>query len=63
MKSSISNLYIHVFLPGESQGRGTLVGCRLWGCTELDKTEATYQHIYIKLTLLSATIIMIIIIY
>ena len=23
-----------VFLPGESQGRGSLVGCRLWGCTE-----------------------------
>ena len=23
-----------VFLPGESQGRGSLVGCRLWGHTE-----------------------------
>ena len=22
-----------VFLPGESQGRRSLVGCRLWGCT------------------------------
>ena len=22
-----------VFLPGESQGQGSLVGCRLWGCT------------------------------
>ena len=22
-----------VFLPRESQGRGSLVGCRLWGCT------------------------------
>ena len=22
-----------VFLPGESQGCGSLVGCRLWGCT------------------------------
>ena len=30
-----------VFLPGESQGRGNLVGCRLWGHTESDKTEAT----------------------
>ena len=30
-----------VFLPGESQGRRSLVGCRLWGCTELDTTEAT----------------------
>ena len=28
-----------VFLPGESQGRGSLVGCRLWGCTESDMTE------------------------
>ena len=30
-----------VFLPGESQGRGSLVGRRLWGRTELDTTEAT----------------------
>ena len=30
-----------VFLPGESQGRGSLVGCRLWGCTESDTTEMT----------------------
>ena len=30
-----------VLLPGESQGRGSLVGRRLWGCTELDTTEAT----------------------
>ena len=30
-----------VFLPGESQGRGSLVGCHLWGFTELDTTEAT----------------------
>ena len=28
-------------LPGESQGRGSLVSCRLWGRTELDTTEAT----------------------
>ena len=33
-----------VFLPGESQGRGSLVGCRLWGHTELDTTEATQQQ-------------------
>ena len=25
-----------VLLPGESQGRGSLVGCHLWGHTELD---------------------------
>ena len=30
-----------VFLPGESQGRGSLMGCRLWGRTESDATEAT----------------------
>ena len=30
-----------VFLPGESQGWGSLVGCRLWGRTESDMTEAT----------------------
>ena len=30
-----------VFLPGECQGRGSLVGCCLWGCTESDTTEAT----------------------
>ena len=30
-----------VFLPGESQGPGSLVGCRLWGHTESDTTEAT----------------------
>ena len=29
------------FLPGESQGRGSLVGCRLWGRTESDTTEVT----------------------
>ena len=32
---------IPVFLPGESQGRGSLVGGRLWGRTESDTTEAT----------------------
>ena len=30
-----------VFLPGESQGWGSLVGCHLWGCTESDTTEVT----------------------
>ena len=30
-----------VFLPGESQGRRSLMGCRLWGRTESDMTEAT----------------------
>ena len=30
-----------VFLPGESQGQGSLVSCRLWGHTESDMTEVT----------------------
>ena len=30
-----------VFLPGESQGRRSLVSCRLWGRTESDTTEVT----------------------
>ena len=29
-----------IVLPGESQGRESLVGCRLWGRTESDTTEA-----------------------
>ena len=28
-------------LPGESQGRGSLVGCRLWGRSESDMTDVT----------------------
>ena len=34
-----------VFLPGESQGRGSLVGCRLWGHTESDTTDDDVWHI------------------
>ena len=30
-----------VFFLGESQGWGSLVGCRLWGHTESDMTEVT----------------------
>ena len=33
-----------VFLPGESQGWESLVGCRLWGHTESDTTEVTQQQ-------------------
>ena len=33
-----------VFLSGESQGQGSLVGCRLWGRTESDTTEAAQQQ-------------------
>ena len=37
-----------VFLPGEPQGRGSLVGCCLWGHTDSDMTEAMQQqgHLY-----------------
>ena len=34
----------HSSVLGESQGRGSLVGCRLWGRTELDTTEVTQQQ-------------------
>ena len=30
-----------VFLPGESQGWGSLVGCCIWGLTESNTTEVT----------------------
>ena len=33
-----------VFLPGKSQGRGSLVGFRQWGRTESDTTEASYPQ-------------------
>ena len=33
-----------VFLPGQSQGWGSLVGCRLWGHTESDTIEVTLQQ-------------------
>ena len=33
-----------VFLPGESQGCGSLVGCRLLGRTESDTPEGTYMQ-------------------
>ena len=33
-----------VFLPGESHGQRSLVGCSPWGCTESDTTEATWRQ-------------------
>ena len=39
-----------VFLPGESQGRGSLVGCRLWGRTESDTTERLHFHFSLSCT-------------
>ena len=38
-----------VFLPGESQGQRSLVGCCLWGCTESDLAAAAaaeYSIVY-----------------
>ena len=32
------------FFPGESQGRGSLVGCHLWGRIESDTTERLHFH-------------------
>ena len=34
-----------VFLPGESHGQRSLVGCSPWGRTESDTTEATWQQL------------------
>src|SRR5574341_973499 len=31
-----------LFLPGESHGQRSLVGCSPWGCTESDRTERLY---------------------
>ena len=41
-----------VFLPGESQGRGSLVGCYLWGRTEsarLKQLSSSSSSFYLKL--------------
>ena len=38
-----------VFLPGESQGGWSLVGCRLWGCTESETTERLSTRLVITL--------------
>ena len=33
-----------VLLPGKSHGRGSLVGCSPWGCTESGMTERLHFH-------------------
>jgi len=45
--------HIPVFLPGESQGWGSLVGCHLWGRTESDTTEATWAAAAAEIVTLS----------
>ena len=39
-----------VLLPGESQGRGSLVGSCLWGRTESDTTEGLHFHFSLSCT-------------
>ena len=39
-----------MFLPGESQGRGSLVGCSAWGSSELGKTEQLHFHFSLSCT-------------
>ena len=41
VKAMVFPVVTLVFLPGESQGPGSLAGCHLWGCTESDTIEAT----------------------
>ena len=38
-----------VFLPGESQGQGSLVGCHLWGRTESDRLKWLSSSIVLKI--------------
>ena len=35
-----------VFLPGESHGQRSLLGCRPWGCKELDTTEVNEHWVF-----------------
>ena len=38
-----------MFLPGESQGQGSLMSFHLWGRAESDTTEVTWQHTFLNL--------------
>ena len=42
-------------LAWRSPGRGSMVGCRLWGRTESDTTEATWQQHNLKLNMFNIT--------
>ena len=46
-----------VFLPGESHGQRSLVGCSPWGLTESDTTEATWQHILLIIIFTTVNIV------
>ena len=39
-----------VFLPGESHGQRSLVGCSTWGCKESDMTERLHFHFHFQVT-------------
>ena len=41
MASWNTTVFVMVFLPRESQGQRSLLGCRLWGRTESDMTDVT----------------------
>ena len=41
MASWNTTVFVMVFLPGESQGQRSLLGCRLCGRTESDTTDVT----------------------
>ena len=53
-----------VFLPGKFHGQRSLVGCSLWGRTELDMTKATehactvwYRHISLQMETILLTVL------
>ena len=56
MTHNAKNIYhlviLQVFLPRESQGQRSLVGCRLWGRTELDTTERLHSSSIYRKSLL-----------
>ena len=59
-----------VFLPGESQGQGSLVGCRLWvaqSWTRLKRLSSssrlTYGHKHIHLYFFSKSLIVLVLIF
>ena len=43
LQELVKNRDTPVFLPGESQGQGSLVGCRLWGRTESVWVKAQHE--------------------
>ena len=47
-----------VFLPGESRGQRSLVGCSPWGRTESDTTEVMWQQLVSRFSIHSLKIIL-----